>query len=460
MISIDAARGRRPAQTTITAELAAFASRSRFATLPGHVRTEAARAFLNWMGCVLGGCHEPAVEIARASAAESGSHRQASIIGHGQRTDVASAAFLNCLSSSVLAFDDTHLATVTHPTGPVAAALLAFCEQATVSGEDFINALAVGIEIECRMSNVLLLPPARSNVGLYVTGLTGPIGAAAALGNLFRFDEQTMTWALGLAATQASGFRATHGSMAGLVVPAVAARNGVSAAMLASNGFTCSDDALESENGFIGVFSPGADLGHAVDGLGERFELQQNAYKPYPCGIVIHPTIDACLDVTGRLPPDARIETVKLTVHPLALALTDRRSPISTLEAQISLYHCAAAALLRGSAGVAELRPACIADPAVAALRNRIEAIADPALGRDAAVMEATLADGSILRSHVTNARGSINRPMTDDELDIKFTRQASGVLSDNASSQLLRLCRNVASLRHVGKEIGAVLKV
>ena len=269
-----------------------------------------------------------------------------------------------------------------------------------------------------------------------------------------------MTWALGLAATQASGFRATHGSMAGLVVPAVAARNGVSAAILASNGFTCSDDALESENGFTGVFSPGADLGHAVDGLGERFELLQNAYKPYPCGIVIHPTIDACLDVTGRLPPDARIETVKLTVHPLALALTDRRSPISTLEAQISLYHWAAAALLRGSAGVAELRPACIADPAVAALRNRIEAIADPALGRDAAVMEATLADGSVLRSHVTNARGSINRPMTDDELDIKFTRQASGVLSDNASSQLLRLCRNVASLRHVGKEIGAVLKV
>jgi 2-methylcitrate dehydratase PrpD len=444
----------------ITSELAAFASRSRFATLPDHVRTQAARAFLNWMGCVLGGSHEPAVEIARASVAEAGGHRQASIIGHGQRTDVASAAFLNCLSSSVLAFDDTHLATVTHPTGPVAAALLASCEQATVSGEDFLNALALGIEIECRMSNVLLLPPAQSNVGLYVTGLTGPIGAAAAMGNLFRFDEKTMIWALGLAATQASGFRATHGSMAGLVVPALAARNGVSAAILASKGFTCSDDALESENGFIGVFSLGADLGHAVNGLGERFELLQNAYKPYPCGIVIHPTIDACLDIAGRLPPDAKIENVECTVHPLALTLTGRRSPASSLEAQISLYHWAAAGLLRRSAGVAELRPACIADPAIVALRNRIEAIADPALGRDEAIMAVTLADSSVLQSQVTNARGSINRPMTDDELDAKFIRQASGILSASASGQLLHLCRNLASLRNVGREIGAVINI
>lgn len=114
---------------------------------------------------------------------------------------------MNCLSSSILAFDDTHLATVTHPTGPVAAALFAFAEKQTVPGEDFVNALALGMEIECRMSNVLLAAPAVSSVGRYITGLTGPIGAAAALGNLLRLDEQRITWAIGLAATQASGFR-------------------------------------------------------------------------------------------------------------------------------------------------------------------------------------------------------------------------------------------------------------
>ena len=124
---------------------------------------------------------------------------------------MASAAFVNCLSSTVLSFDDTHLATVTHPTGPVAAALFAFAEKRAVSGEDFFTALALGIEIECRMSNVLLLPPARENLGLFVTGITGPIGAAAALGRLLQLDERRMSAAIGLAAAQAAGIRGRTG---------------------------------------------------------------------------------------------------------------------------------------------------------------------------------------------------------------------------------------------------------
>src|SRR4029434_6646865 len=108
----------------------------------------------------LGGCRDPAVDIAVATVNDAGGSPQASLIGRDRRSDIASAAFVNCLSSTVLSFDDTHLATVTHPTGPVAAAIFAFSERNTVSGEDFVTALALGIEIECRMSNVLLLPPA------------------------------------------------------------------------------------------------------------------------------------------------------------------------------------------------------------------------------------------------------------------------------------------------------------
>src|SRR5204863_7194058 len=160
--------------------------------------------------------------------------------------DVASAAFVNCLTSTVLSFDDTHLATVTHPTGPVAAALFALGEKQALSGEDFVNALALGIEIECRMSNVLLLPPAQANLGLFITGITGPIGAAAALGRLLHLDEERMAAAIGLAAAQASGFRGTHGAMSAFMVPAHAARTGVSGALLAAKGFGCMDNILEA----------------------------------------------------------------------------------------------------------------------------------------------------------------------------------------------------------------------
>ena len=266
----------------ITGQLAAYAVNSRFDDLPPAVQHETVRAFVNWMGCVLGGCHDPAVEAAEAAFREAGGHPQASVIGRGWRTDVGSAALLNCLSSTVNSFDDTHLATVTHPTGPVAAALFAYAERHVVSGPDLLNALALGIEIECRLSNALLMPPAQANLGLFVTGLTGPVGTAAALGRLMRLDETRMGWAMGLAASQAAGFRATHGAMSAFLVPAQAARNGVSGATLARNGFTCTEHVLEGAKGFFDTFTSGADLNLAVRGLGDHFELLANAYKPYP----------------------------------------------------------------------------------------------------------------------------------------------------------------------------------
>jgi 2-methylcitrate dehydratase PrpD len=442
-----------------TLDLARFATQVTYASLPKRVKVEAVRAFLNWMGCVLGGCRDPAVEVAVAELADRGGKPQSSLIGHGTRSDVASAAFVNCLSSTVLSFDDTHLETVTHPTGPVAAALFALAEKQPIVGEEFLAALAVGIEIECRISNALLRKPAQANLGFFVTGLSGPIGAAAAIGNLLEFDEQQMASAMGLAAAQSSGFRATHGSMAAFFIPAHAARGGVSAAMLASKGFTCTNNVLESARGFVDVFGRGGDLDHATRGLGEHFELLANAYKPYPSGIVVHPAIDACLEIAEQLEVKGNIEAVHLKVHPLALELTGRRDPATPVEAQISLFHWASACLIQRAAGIAQLRQDCIDDPAVVALRAHIVAAADSTLQRDEAIAEVTLANGRVLRSHVAHARGSVARPMADDELDRKFESQAATVLSAKARTRLLQLCRNLAEVKSVGAELGAVLE-
>lgn len=444
----------------ITRELAAFATHARFDALPADVTVEAARAFLNWMGCTLGGCRDPAVDIAVATVTDAGSSPQASLIGRDCRADIASAAFVNCLSSTVLSFDDTHIATVTHPTGPVAAAIFAFSEHNTVSGEDFVTALALGIEIECRMSNVLLLPPARAQVGWFITGITGPIGTAAALGRLMKLDETKMRAAIGLASAQAAGFRGTHGAMSAFMVPPHAARGGVSGAMLASKGFACTDDILEAPKGFVDVFGSGGDLNRAVEGLGSDFELFANAYKPYPSGIVVQAAIDCCLEITQQLPQDAAVASVALTVHPMALELCSRRNPANPVEAQISLFHWAAATLLQRSAGLAQLRQDCIDDPEVVELRARVTAVADPTLNRDEAIAVLTLRNGASIRSHVPHARGSIARPMTDAELDAKFQAQAGTVLSNDASGRLLRLCRNVATLGDVGNEVAAVWQV
>lgn len=416
------------------------------------------RAFLNFTGCVLGGCREPAVEAAIAAAALTGGGRAAALIGHGSRSDLATAAFVNCLSSAILAFDDTHLATVTHPTGPVAAAILAYAETTPVTGEAFLNALSLGMEIECRLSNALLLPPARGNTALYVTGLSGPVGAAAALGRLVGLDEQRMRWAIALAASMAAGFRATHGAMSGLVVPAVAARNAVHATLLAANGFSCMDDVLESERGFLALFSPGADPAVALHGLGERFEVLANAYKPYPAGIVVHATVDACLDAMADTAEDAQPEAVRLTVPPLSKALADRPDPRDFFPAQISLQHWAAHACLRRSAGIPALREETIAAPDIAALRTKVEITTDAAFGRDEAAAEIRLHGGIVRRAHVANARGSLARPMTDAELDAKFRAQARTVLPDAAAEALLARLRGLAGSDDVARALAPAL--
>jgi len=442
-----------PARRPITRELARHAAQARFDALPPHVRTEASRAFLNWIGCALGGCREEAVAMALEAMDELGGHPQSSVIGHRRRTDMATAALVNCISSSIQAFDDAHLATVTHPSGPVGSAVMAYAEKHPVSGEAFLTAFALGIEVQCRLSNVLVLPPANFNVGFYVTGLSGPIGAAVAVGSLMGLDEQRMNWAIGLAASQSSGFRATHGTMTAHFRPGHAARAGLVSALLAARGFTGDDHSLEADKGFLDVFTAGADLRQAVDGLGERFELLANAYKPYP-GIVIHPTLDGCLDVHRRMAPADRPVRVVLRVHPLAVGLTGVREPRTPLESHVSLYHWAAAALLRGRAGLAEMREDCIHDPQVARLRASIEAIPDASVARDQSIVEVTTSSGATLRCAVQQTRGSIERPMTDEELDEKFRSQALEVLPADVVEDLRVRCRGVAGLRDVGKEI------
>jgi 2-methylcitrate dehydratase PrpD len=438
----------------ITRELARLAVRSHFADLPAHVQQEATRTFVNWMGCVLGGSQDTATRMAAEVAREAGGAAQSSVIGHRFKTDRASASFVNCIASSALAYDDTHLATVTHPTGPVAAALFAHAELHPMSGEAFANALALGIEVQCRLSNMLLMPPAQANLSLYITGITGPVGAAVAMGRALNLDEDRMLSAIALAAAQASGFRSTHGSMAAWLVPGHAARCGVSAALLAERGFTGSEATLEGGKGFAEVFAPGADLDQAVGQWGERFEVMANAYKPYPCGIVIHPAIDACLDLAAQLPAGASVASVSVRVHPLTMSLTDRPRPKDSIEAQISLYHWAAVSLVHRSAGVAHLRQSCIDDPVVVAVRDRVRAVADTTLARDEAVAECVLSDGTTWRAHVPHARGSQDRPMTDAELDAKFLSQAEGLLAPEPARALLAQCRSLASLNDVAGQI------
>lgn len=436
-----------------TNRLAQCVAASRYADVPEKVRHEGARAFVNWVGCALGGCRHPATNAALATVAEFAGKPQATVLGRDLRMDALSATLLNGLSASAHAFDDTHLETIAHPSAPTGAALLALAERQTVTGRDFLHAFMLSNEIQCRLSRVLTQPPASTHVGFYMTGLTGAVGVAAAAGWLLGLDERRLVWAIGTGAAQGGGFRATHASMGSGYVPAHAGRSGLLAAFLAAKDFTCSENSLEARNGFGDVFSRSANWGALFDGFGEHYEAMAVAAKPYPTGCFIHPSIDACLELArADWSSPEQIQRVELEVHPLGLGLTGRTEPKTGYDAQVSVYHWAAAVLTRRSAGLAETSDAAVIDPAIVALRHRVDVTVDPTLKPDEAKGRLFLKDGHSFEAHVQHCLGSAARPMSDRELETKFLGQAEDVLPAGRAQQLLERCWLIEQAEDVGR--------
>lgn len=448
------------AETSVAARLADYVLAVSFGDLPAAVRTESVRTLVNYAGCALGGAPTPTVDAALRGLQSFASPGQARVIGRRERLEPAGAALVNCLSSAAHAFDDTHLKTITHPTGPVISALFALAGMRKTTGEEFLLALMLGMEIECRLSSVLVAPGAGSSGGWYITGVTGGIGAAAAVGRVLGFDRARMVSAMGLAAAQSCGVRGTHASMACAFVPATAAQAGFTAAMLAESGFECGAAALAGRNGLVEIIAPNADHDAICRDLGTTWEVLGNAYKPYPCGIVIHPAIDACLALVREHVPDPdAIESVAFEVNPGALRLCWRKLPNSVLEAQVSLYHWLAAALVTGQAGIAQAGLDCIEDPKIRAIQSRLDATANPALAIDQAKAAMRMRDGAVLTATIEHGIGSLAKPMSDDELSAKFAAQARGVLNEDQSNRLLAACWDFRSLDNAAEilALGAI---
>jgi len=193
----------------ITRTLARFIVKHRYGEIPEKVRHEAARSFLNWVGCAVGASRHETVERALAALSEFSGPREATVLGRGDKLDIMLAALMNGTTSHTFDFDDTHLKTVIHPSGPVASAILALAERKPVKGADFVHAFILGVETECRIGNAVY--PSHYDVGWHITATTGVFGAAAAAGRLIGLSEQQMVWALGIAATQSSGLREMFG---------------------------------------------------------------------------------------------------------------------------------------------------------------------------------------------------------------------------------------------------------
>jgi 2-methylcitrate dehydratase PrpD len=435
----------------VTRTLARFIVNHRSADVPEKVRHEAARSFLNWVGCAVGASRHETVERALAALSDFSGPREATVLGRGDKLDIMLAALMNGTTSHTFDFDDTHLKTVIHPSGPVASAILALAERKPVKGADFLHAFILGVETECRIGKAVY--PSHYDIGWHITATAGVFGAAAAAGRLIGLSEQQMVWALGIAATQSSGLREMFGTMVKPMHPGNAARNGLLAALLASKDFTSAEQGIEGRRGFANVLATERNFAEITEKLGETWEIALNTYKPFACGIVEHPAIDGCIQLRNEHNLKAGdIESISLRVHPLVLELTGKKAPQAGLEGKFSVYHSCAVAIIHGAAGEAQYSDAVVRDARIMSLRDRVTATVDRAMHEDQVQVAIKLKSGKTLEKYIEHVVGSLDRPMSDSDLEAKFRGLADAILSKPETDNLIRLCWDIAKLKDAGE--------
>jgi 2-methylcitrate dehydratase PrpD len=272
-------------------------------------------------------------------------------------------------------------------------------------------------------------------------------GSAAAVGKLLNLNEQQMVWALGLAASQPVGLRESFGSMNKSFNPGRAASNGIFAAMLASRNFTSSDGMIEAKRGWANTVSTKQDYNEILGDLGKRYEAALNTYKPFACGIVMHPAIDAAIQLRdANKPTPDQIERIDLKVHPLVLELTGKKTPREGLEGKFSIYHAVAVALVEGAGGEKQFSDRAVNDATVVALRGKVMPVITPGIDPAQVDMTIVLKNGKTLHAYIQHAIGSVEVPMTDAQLETKFTDLADGIIPAAAARRVMDACWKVES--------------
>jgi 2-methylcitrate dehydratase PrpD len=306
-----------------------------------------------------------------------------------------------------------------------------------------LDALVIGIDVSCRVGNAMY--PDHYDRGWHITGSTGTLGAAAACARLLGLNVQQTAMALGIAASQPVGMREQFGSMTKPFHPGAAARAGLMSALLAAQGFTASPRALEAPRGMMQTISTKNDWSEITSELGQRFEISFNSYKPFACGIVIHPSIDACAQLRAQGVTPEQVERIELRVHSLVLELTGKKEPADGLQAKFSVYHGCAAGLTFGHAAEEEFADEVVNRADMVALRRKVVATVDDSIDEASADVTAVLQDGRRVHVWVEHAIGSLQNPMSDAQLEAKFHGLSDAVLGVDKTTGLIAACWTLA---------------
>ena len=444
---------------SFTQELTDFVCRNSYEHLPENVRTQAKRCFIDWMGVAIAAAGSPTVKILGDLIRDLGGRKQASIIGSIYKTTVLNASLVNGAMAHVLDFDDTHYEALVHSSAFLVPAILAGGEWKRRNGREAITAFVTGYEAAVRVSFATGKGAHQLELGWHPTSTIGHIGSAICFGKLLRLNQQEMAAAIGIAATQAAGLRKVFGTMTKHFHPGKAAHDGVLASLLASRGFSAPLDILDGKDGFCQVFSKRFQGDKILDGLGKRFEILNNGFKPYPSCHQTHALINACLDISSKI-ESSSIKEVFCEVSPLALEVAGIRNPKDENEAKFSLYYCAARGLM-GDVGSSKFVAEEIQQEVVQRLMSCIQIRRNPSFGIANARVEVKVDNGREMISTIDRLKGGPTNPMTDDEMDEKFLELAFPFFKEAGKAKnFLRELRRIEEFRNISSLMNLLNKL
>jgi 2-methylcitrate dehydratase PrpD len=456
----------------LTQEMASFVINTSYQDLPGEAIRIAKRCLIDGTGITLSGSTDESSNILRKYLEDLGGKPESAVLGAKLRVPAPFAALANGTSSHAQDFDDTQLShspdrisgLLTHPTTPVLAASFALGETKRISGKEFLTAFSLGFEVECKIAEAI--NPIHYKKGYHTTGTIGAFGAAVASGKILGLSESQMRYALGIVASMSAGIRANFGTMTKPLHAGRAAENGVVAARLAQLGFNSDPNALENPWGFFKILGDGFDIDKIAGKFGSPYTIIDPgvSIKPYPSGVLSHPSMNAMLDLVkeNNLQKEDVAEICLYAgsniLNPLRYAL-----PQTALEGKFSLPFCLTSILLRQRAGLREFSDEFVKSPEVQEMMKRVKTLLDPEIeakgfAKILSRVEVKLKNGKILKKESGPYKGGPENPLSDAELDEKFLTCASLALPEEKIVKALDLLKKIEQLKDINLLIPPLL--
>lgn len=434
-----------------TEKLVSFVQETSYRKLPRQVIHQAKRCFLDLIGVSLGGARQPVAQILIKTMRETGGKPEATVLAHGFKTSILNASLINGAMAHALDFDDTHIGSIIHPSAPVIPAVLALGERLKSPGKSALESFVIGYEVETRIG--LGLGSKHYNRGWHTTSTCGRLGAAVAAGKLLGLSSLQMCRAMGLAATQASGLRLAFGTMTKPFHPGKSASDGLLAALLAKNDFTCPTNMLEGAKGFAEALGDSdTNLKRMIKDLGGKYEILNNTFKPYAACLLTHPTIDGVFELKNRYRLKAEeVDEISCEVARFCLDSAGQKEPKTGLAGKFSIYYCAALPLTAEAAGEDQFTDKKVQSLQMVALRKKVRARINPALKETEARVTVVTKDGKKYSTFIDKPKGDPRNPPTDSDLEQKFRALAANVLPPAKIDAVIEMIWNLDTIRNLG---------